>query len=113
MSELTPDQVATALDTLNADQEESAVWKANGGNDSIEKSWTLGNFQEAFAFLTRVAFLAEAADHHPVIWNVYNQVKLTFSTVRTVPRRRRRRRRAHFWGIRVVMHQGVCLSVSS
>jgi 4a-hydroxytetrahydrobiopterin dehydratase len=30
--------------------------------------------------LTRVALLAERADHHPEIWNVWNRVTLKLST---------------------------------
>ena len=32
------------------------------------------------AFLVRVAFLAEAADHHPNIMNSYSRVTLSLST---------------------------------
>ena len=38
------------------------------------------DFQTAFAFLTRVAFVAEDMDHHPEIANVYGDVSLALST---------------------------------
>ncbi len=38
------------------------------------------DFQTAFAFLTRVAFVAEDLDHHPEITNVYGDVALALST---------------------------------
>ena len=38
------------------------------------------DFSEAFAFLTRVALLAEQAQHHPRIVNERNKVELYLST---------------------------------
>lgn len=48
--------------------------------DEIVRSFELADFNAAFGLLTRVALLAEKADHHPEIWNVWNKVKLTYST---------------------------------
>ena len=53
-------------------------WTQDG--DAIVRAFTFGDFQEAFGFLTRVALITEVLDHHAEIWNVWNQVKLTFST---------------------------------
>ena len=41
---------------------------------------TFPDFRTAWAFLTRVAFLAEEMDHHPEITNVYGDVRLALST---------------------------------
>lgn len=38
------------------------------------------DFNAAFAFMTRVAMLAEKMDHHPEWFNVYNKVDVTLST---------------------------------
>lgn len=38
------------------------------------------HFVEAFGFISKVALLAEKADHHPEIFNVYNFVRLRLST---------------------------------
>ncbi|MEO0560275.1 MAG: 4a-hydroxytetrahydrobiopterin dehydratase, partial [Bacteroidota bacterium] len=43
-------------------------WTRDG--TSIVRQLELGDFREAFAFLTRVAFEAEAVNHHPEISNV-------------------------------------------
>jgi 4a-hydroxytetrahydrobiopterin dehydratase len=38
------------------------------------------DFAEAFGFMTRVAILAEKADHHPEWFNVYNRVEILLTT---------------------------------
>ena len=38
------------------------------------------NFNEAFAFMQRVAVIAEAMDHHPDWRNVYNRVEMRLHT---------------------------------
>jgi 4a-hydroxytetrahydrobiopterin dehydratase len=48
--------------------------------DGIERSYKFANFVEAFAFMTRVALLAEKADHHPEWSNVYNRVEIRLTT---------------------------------
>ena len=49
-------------------------------NNQLIREFTFGNFQEAFAFMTRVAFLAELQNHHPEWTNVYNRVTIRLST---------------------------------
>ena len=49
-------------------------------NNFLSKEFTFANFQEAFAFMTRVAFLAEAHNHHPNWSNVYNRVTISLTT---------------------------------
>ena len=49
-------------------------------NNGLEREYLFADFKEAFAFLTKVAKLAEQHQHHPEISNVYNQVKLRLST---------------------------------
>ena len=53
-------------------------WVRDG--DAIRKQYTLGGFPDAIAFVTRLAFDAEAADHHPDITINYKRVTLVFST---------------------------------
>jgi 4a-hydroxytetrahydrobiopterin dehydratase len=52
----------------------------NKANDSLVREFEFKDFKEAFAFITKVALLAEQKDHHPEIRNVYNRVTLSFST---------------------------------
>jgi 4a-hydroxytetrahydrobiopterin dehydratase len=49
-------------------------------NNRLIKKFTFRDFQEAFAFMTRVAFLAEKLDHHPNWSNVYNTVVIELTT---------------------------------
>ncbi|MGH9409807.1 MAG: 4a-hydroxytetrahydrobiopterin dehydratase [Vicinamibacterales bacterium] len=53
-------------------------WTLEG--DAIRKQFTLGSFPDAIAFVARLAFDAEAADHHPDILINYKRVTLTYST---------------------------------
>jgi 4a-hydroxytetrahydrobiopterin dehydratase len=55
-------------------------WKSVAGRDAITRKFEFANFSEAFAFMTRVALLAEKMDHHPEWFNVYNKVEVTLST---------------------------------
>ena len=49
-------------------------------NNQLIREFQFDNFITAFAFLTKVAILAEKQGHHPEIFNVYNKVKLSLST---------------------------------
>jgi 4a-hydroxytetrahydrobiopterin dehydratase len=64
---------ADALDGL-------ADWDYDEARDAITRSFTFADFSEAFAFMTRVALLAEKADHHPEWSNVWNRVDILLTT---------------------------------
>ncbi|WP_375559738.1 4a-hydroxytetrahydrobiopterin dehydratase [Bernardetia sp. OM2101] len=49
-------------------------------NNKLTKTFEFNDFQEAFAFMTRVAFLAEQQGHHPNWSNVYNKVEIELTT---------------------------------
>jgi 4a-hydroxytetrahydrobiopterin dehydratase len=49
-------------------------------NNALCRKFQFKDFSEAFAFMTRVAMLAEKANHHPYWMNVYNQVEIRLST---------------------------------
>lgn len=49
-------------------------------NNSLKKTFTFKDFNEAFGFMTRVALVAEKMDHHPYWVNVYNRVEITLNT---------------------------------
>ncbi len=49
-------------------------------NNLLTKTFEFKDFQEAFSFMTRVAFLSEAMNHHPNWSNVYNKVTIDLTT---------------------------------
>ncbi|PYR75740.1 MAG: 4a-hydroxytetrahydrobiopterin dehydratase [Acidobacteria bacterium] len=57
---------------------ELKAWTLDG--DAIKRQFTFRSFPDAVAFVCRLAFDAEAADHHPDILINYKRVTLTYST---------------------------------
>ncbi len=55
-------------------------WSHDAARGAVTRLLSFGDFSEAFAFMTRVALLAEAADHHPEWSNVYNRVTISLTT---------------------------------
>lgn len=55
-------------------------WRAVPGRDAIAKSFAFKDFNQAFAFMTRVALMAEKMDHHPEWSNVYNKVEIVLTS---------------------------------
>jgi 4a-hydroxytetrahydrobiopterin dehydratase len=49
-------------------------------NNQLKRTFEFKDFQEAFAFMMRVAFLAEQQQHHPEWSNVYNKVAIVLTT---------------------------------
>jgi 4a-hydroxytetrahydrobiopterin dehydratase len=52
----------------------------NEKENQLLKTFEFTNFIEAFGFMTKVALLAEAQNHHPWWSNVYNKVEIRLST---------------------------------
>ena len=50
------------------------------GDERLKRQWQFSDFSEAFAFMTRVALLAESKQHHPNWSNVYNRVTIELTT---------------------------------
>ena len=46
----------------------------------LTRRFTFSDFVEAFGFMSRVALLAEARNHHPNWSNVYNRVSIELTT---------------------------------
>jgi 4a-hydroxytetrahydrobiopterin dehydratase len=71
MSVLSDDQVSERLADLDG-------WSRQG--DSIVHVETLADFKAAMLYVGAVAYLAEAANHHPDVTIQWNKVTLTLST---------------------------------
>ena len=56
------------------------AWKLVEGRDAITRAFRFKDFSEAWGFMARVALLADAQDHHPEWFNVWNRVEITLST---------------------------------
>ena len=72
---LSDDEIRAALAGLPG-------WEAVGGDGgaAIAKRFELSDFRAAVAFVLRIAFEAEAADHHPDLDIRYRRVTVTLST---------------------------------
>ena len=55
-------------------------WTLRDDGSAIYRSFSFADFSEAFAFMTRVALIAEKDNHHPEWSNVYNRVAITLTT---------------------------------
>jgi 4a-hydroxytetrahydrobiopterin dehydratase len=71
MAKLSRAEAAQRLERLSG-------WTLEG--DAIRKQFTFADFPAAVAFVSRLAPLAEAADHHPDILINYKRVTLTYAT---------------------------------
>ena len=64
---------ADALDRLGE-------WDYDDARDAISRRFMFADFSESFAFMARVAMLAEKHDHHPEWSNVWNRVDIVLTT---------------------------------
>ena len=70
--------------TTIGEPEASSASKRSGAGSStgsaIRRKFTFGGFPDAVAFIVRLGFDAEQADHHPDILVNYKRVTLTYTT---------------------------------
>ncbi len=55
-------------------------WAYDGAAKALVRDFKFRDFSEAFAFMTRVALLAQSANHHPEWSNVYSKVSIRLTT---------------------------------
>lgn len=67
-------------ETRTAALAEIPDWQLVEGRDAISRRFIFRNFNEAFAFMTKVAMMAEKMDHHPEWSNVYKTVMVVLTT---------------------------------
>ena len=71
MPKLSDHEVQQALAGLDG-------WRRDG--DRIKREFQFEDFVAAFGFIAQVGVLAERANHHPNLGNVYNRVTIALST---------------------------------
>ncbi len=49
-------------------------------NDKLHRELRFADFVEAFGFISQLAVIAEKMNHHPALFNVYNQVTIDLDT---------------------------------
>jgi 4a-hydroxytetrahydrobiopterin dehydratase len=54
------------------------AWTERDG--ALHQQFEFGDFSEAFAFMTRVALIAEKKNHHPDWSNSWNKVSITLTS---------------------------------
>lgn len=54
------------------------AWTERDG--ALHRDFEFGDFSEAFAFMTRVALVAEKRNHHPDWSNSWNRVSITLTS---------------------------------
>lgn len=73
----------TAPARLTGPELEAAVARLPGWSldqDKLHREFVFEDFNAAFGFMSRVALAAEAANHHPEWFNVYNRVRVHLTT---------------------------------
>jgi 4a-hydroxytetrahydrobiopterin dehydratase len=65
-------------DEIHSGLEKLPGWERQ--DDEIQKQYELASFPDAIAFVTRVGFLAEKANHHPDLDVRWRKVRVTLST---------------------------------
>ena len=71
----------TASDAIAVlDQRGLSGWTAAPDRPAIAKTFRFETFDAAFAWMSKIALVAAAADHHPEWTNVYTRVEVVLTT---------------------------------
>lgn len=69
-------EIELSLKELNQDTE--TLWRIE--EDKLYREFKFPDFVSAFGFMTKVAIMAERANHHPEWSNIYNKVVISLTT---------------------------------
>ncbi len=72
------DRTKLSEDEIQEELKALANWEIVEGK--LHREFKFENFIEAFAFMTKLAMVAERLNHHPEWTNVYNKVSLWLTT---------------------------------
>jgi 4a-hydroxytetrahydrobiopterin dehydratase len=70
---LSPGDALAALDGLPG-------WQLRPDGLALEREFRFDDFVQAFGFMTQMALVSEAMNHHPEWFNVYQRVRVTLTT---------------------------------
>lgn len=68
------------LDRSTIDAELAQVPGWTSADEAIHRNYQLASFRQAIDLIVQIADLADAADHHPELTNVYNRLSVTLTT---------------------------------
>ena len=71
MKTLSESAITIALETLND-------WSFI--KNALEKKFQFNDFKQALGFIVQIGTLAEKANHHPELFNVYNKITIRLNT---------------------------------
>jgi 4a-hydroxytetrahydrobiopterin dehydratase len=71
-------QAKTTVTPVTDEITQLTDWKVINGK--LNRIFEFKDFVDAFAFMTKVAIIAEKMDHHPELFNVYNRVVIDLAT---------------------------------
>ena len=55
-------------------------WAEVEDRDAVRKTFHFSDFSQAWAFMSRVALLAEKSNHYPELFNDFNRVEVILAT---------------------------------
>jgi len=72
--------VRTALSAVKLQTELKTLTGWEYKQHALEKEFVFANFSQALAFMVQIGLLAEHADHHPELRNIYQKVSVRWNT---------------------------------
>ena len=75
-----PDRTDDAVDPAALEAVLAEGWTLEDGGKAITRSFTFGDFSQAFGFMARAALAAEKMNHHPEWFNVYKRVDVRLTS---------------------------------
>ena len=69
---------ALSNDQINRNLKDIKGWVLDNGK--LKKDFIFDDFTNAFAFMTKIALIAEKINHHPEWSNVYNKLNIQLAT---------------------------------
>ena len=75
-----PSTTALSHSEINDALPSISAWTYDEKRSAISRTFVFADFNAAFGFMSRVALYAEAHNHHPEWFNVWNRVDIALTT---------------------------------